>query len=53
MKIPLGKIQSSKNKTEETKIVSPVTPFSETESKQIQNDEELLTLEDGTVERSL
>jgi len=48
MKIPLGKIQSSKNKTEETKIVSPVTPFSETESKQIEENEEFVTLDDGT-----
>lgn len=45
----IAKIQASKNKTEETKIDSHVSQFLETESKQIQKDEELLTLEDGTV----
>jgi len=44
----IAKIQTSKNKTEETKIVSPVTPFSETESKQIEENEEFVTLDDGT-----
>jgi hypothetical protein len=44
----IAKIQASKNKTEETKIVSPVTLFSETESKQIEENEEFVTLDDGT-----
>ena len=49
----IAKIQASKNKTEESKIDLHASQFLDIESKQIQNDEELLTLEDGTVERSL
>ena len=45
----IAKIQASKNKTEESKIDLHASQFLDTESKQIQNDEELLTLEDGTV----
>lgn len=45
----IAKIQASKNKTEESKIDSHASQFLDIESKQIQKDEELLTLEDGTV----
>jgi len=45
----IAKIQASKNKTEESKIVSPVTQFSATESKQIEENEEFVTLDDGTI----
>jgi len=45
----IAKIQSSKNKTEESKIVSPVTQFSAIESKQIEENEEFVTLDDGTI----
>ena len=45
----IAKFRVSKNKTEESKIESHATQFSETESKQIQESDELLTLEDATV----
>uniref|UniRef100_UPI0007E529FD ParB domain protein nuclease n=1 Tax=Saccharolobus solfataricus (strain 98/2) TaxID=555311 RepID=UPI0007E529FD len=44
----IAKIQASKNKTEESKIVSHATQFSATESKQIEENEEFVTLDDGT-----
>jgi len=45
----IAKFRASKNKTEESKSDSHASQFSETESKQIQESDELLTLEDATV----
>ena len=45
----IAKIQASKNKTEESKIVSPVTQFSATKSIKIEENEEFVTLDDGTI----
>jgi len=44
----IAKIQVSKNKTEESKIELHATQFSATESKQIEENEEFVTLDDGT-----